>query len=185
MAPPQSGHALVIDLAKIPTHGLTLEAETEPTRLHVPQAESVAGPICVQAVLTKVTEQVYVQGRIAGTVVVPCSRCLETVGDNFVAEFQVVFLPPDMRGADNEAGWDEGPDDLDLYIHDGLRLDLRPLVRDQVVLSFPVQTLCREDCAGLCQVCGGNRNETPCSCQEASGDPRFAILKRLTMPDSS
>jgi uncharacterized protein len=52
-------------------------------------------------------------------------------------------------------------------------------------MAFPVQTLCREDCVGLCQVCGINRNEQSCACQEESGDPRFAILKRLTIRESS
>jgi len=184
VAPPQSGHALVIDLAKIATYGMTLETAVEPALLQLPPDEIVARAIRVQAELTKVTEQVYVQGYIAGTVTAPCSRCLEMVDDHFLAEFQVAFLPPGMLGVDDEDNR-EGSDDLDLYLHDGIRLDLRPLVRDQVMVSLPVQTLCREDCAGLCQVCGGNRNEQPCSCQESNGDPRFAILRRLTMPESS
>ena len=185
MAPRQSGHVLVIDLAKIPIHGMTLETEVEPALLQLPQDELVTRPICVQADLAKVTEQVYVQGRISGIVTVPCSRCLEMVDDRFEAAFQAAFLPPGMRGVDDEENRGDVSDDLDLYIHDGIRLDLLPLVRDQVVVSLPVQTLCRADCAGLCQVCGGNRNEQPCACQEASGDPRFAVLKRLTMPESS
>jgi len=185
VAPRQSGHVLVIDLAKIPIHGMTLETEVEPALLQLPQDELVTRPICVQADLAKVTEQVYVQGRISGIVTVPCSRCLEMVDDRFVAAFQVAFLPPGMRGVDDEENRGDVSDDLDLYIHDGIRLDLLPLVRDQVVVSLPVQTLCRADCAGLCQVCGGNRNEQPCACQESSGDPRFAVLKRLTMPESS
>ena len=75
--------------------------------------------------------------------------------------------------------------ELDAYEHDGFRIDLEPLVRDQVVLAFPVQPLCRENCAGLCQVCGGNRNEQPCACPVDAGDSRFAVLKRLRFPESS
>jgi len=74
-------------------------------------------------------------------------------------------------------------DDLDVYSHDGSRIDLYPLVRDQVVMAFPVQTLCREDCAGLCQACGANLNEQPCACQIESGDPRFAVLRQLKSSD--
>ena len=181
----QSGHTLIIDLAKIPVHGMTLETDVEPALLQLPQDELVARHVRVQADLTKVTEHVYVKGNISGTVTAPCSRCLELVDDHFLTEFQVAFLPPGVRGVEGEDSQGDSSEELDLYIHDGIRLDLCPLVRDQVVVSFPVQTLCREECAGLCQVCGGNRNEQPCSCQESSGDPRFAILQRLTMPESS
>jgi uncharacterized protein len=185
VAPRQSGHTLIIDLANIPVHGMMLETDVEPALLQLPQDELVARRIYVQADLTKVLEQVYVKGHISGTVTAPCSRCLEMVDDHFTAEFQVAFMPPGMGGVEDDDEQRDASEELDLYIHDGIRLDLCPLVRDQVVVSFPVQTLCREDCAGLCQVCGGNRNEQPCSCQESSGDPRFAILQRLTMPESS
>lgn len=76
-------------------------------------------------------------------------------------------------------------DDLDVYTHDGFRLNLYPLVRDQVVMAFPVQILCREDCAGLCQTCGANRNEQQCACEAESADPRFAILKNLQSSESA
>ena len=58
-------------------------------------------------------------------------------------------------------------------------------VMDYVLLAFPIQSLCRPDCAGLCQVCGGNRNEVPCTCQTDAGDPRFALLKQLRLPETS
>ena len=61
----------------------------------------------------------------------------------------------------------------------------RPPVYDQVVLAFPVQPLCRPDCAGLCQICGGNRNEASCTCRAESGDPRFALLKNLSFSEPS
>ncbi len=186
MTPPLPGHALVIDLAKIPIHGLALDTEIAPASLHLPQDESftVTAPIRVQGLLTKVMEQVYFQGQICGTLTVPCSRCLELVSDDFVVDVRVVFLFAASYGSSDEERWDSFADDLDVYAHDGIRMDLQPLVRDQVVLAFPAQTLCREDCAGLCQVCGANRNEQPCACQVENTDSRFAILKRLNLPSS-
>ena len=182
--PPQSDHALVIDLAKIPVYGLTLDTEVMPA---VPQDDDLAltTPVRVRGRLTRVMEQVYFQGRICGTVDVPCSRCLDMVQDTFVADLRIVFLPAAAYSTSDETAQDRITDDLDLYLHDGVRLDLNPVVREYVIMAFPVQTLCREDCVGLCQVCGINRNEQSCACQEESGDPRFAILKRLTSPESS
>lgn len=182
--PPQSDHALVIDLAKIPVYGLTLDTEVIPA---VPQDDDLAltTPVRVRGRLTRVMEQVYFQGSVCGTVAVPCSRCLDMVHDAFAADLQIVFLPAGAYGTSDETAQDRITDDLDLYLHDGVQLDLNPVVREHVIMAFPVQTLCREDCVGLCQVCGINRNEQSCACQEESGDPRFAILKRLTIPESS
>jgi len=94
----------------------------------------------------------------------------------------VVYLPPSLRlQIEGEDGVD-AEEELDLYTHDGIALDLQPPVYDNVLLAFPIQSLCRPDCAGLCQVCGGNRNEIACDCQEAVGDPRFALLQQLRFP---
>lgn len=187
MSPPLSGHALVIDLAKIPPHGLLLEADIDPAVLALPQDEqlSITAPVHVQGRLTKVMEQVYFHGSIGGTVEAQCSRCLDMVHDGFDVEVRGVFLPVGSDRIPGDADQGVVTDDLDVYIHDGLRMNLYPLVRDQVVMAFPVQTLCREDCAGLCQACGANRNEAPCRCEAESGDPRFAALKRLQSLEST
>ena len=185
MSPPISGHVLIVDLAKLPAQGLKLETAIGPAELALPEDEqlSMTAPVQVRGRLTKVMEQVYFHGSICGTMVVPCSRCLEVVDDGFEVEVRGVFLP---LGSYRNAGDVEATgetDDLDVYSHDGSRIDLYPLVRDQVVMAFPVQTLCREDCAGLCQACGANLNEQPCACQIESGDPRFAVLRQLKSSD--
>jgi len=41
-------------------------------------------------------------------------------------------------------------------------VDLRPAVRDELALAVPAYPLCREDCAGLCPVCGADLNAGPC-----------------------
>jgi uncharacterized protein len=58
-------------------------------------------------------------------------------------------------------------------------LDLSPLMREILYLSFPLQALCWPDCAGLCPHCGQNRNEGHCEHPETEIDPRLAVLKTL------
>ena len=184
--PPRPSHDLVTDLAKIPAHGLMLDTDIPASELELAQEEEqlVAGPVRVQGRLTKIaSEQVYFDGRLEGAFEGECSRCLDPVCEDFKVEAQAVFVPESFHGGGEDG--DILTDDPDLYTHDGVRLDLYPLVRDQVVLALPVQLLCREECVGLCQVCGGNRNEQPCACQVESVDPRFAILQRLNLPQSS
>ena len=189
MAASQQGNpaALVVNIASIPDAGLAFQAEVMAMHLQLPPTTEVElpTPIQVRGWLTKVTEQVYFQGTLQGTLAAQCSRCVDTIQSDFTAQMRVVYLPPSTRlQIEGEEGVD-AEDELDLYMHDGVLLDLRPPVHDNVLLAFPVQPLCRPDCAGLCQVCGGNRNEVPCTCQEAEGDPRFALLKQLQFPKMS
>jgi uncharacterized protein len=183
VAPPQNeALALLVGIAQITDAGLVYAVKIDSEALHIPQDEemTVQG-VYVDGRFNKVTEQIYFQGEIGGVFTAPCSRCLEIARTDFIIETRVVFLPAasDRSGEENRL---HSSDDIDLYFHDGVILDLRPLVREQIVLAFPVQTLCREDCAGLCQVCGTNRNMEPCTCQTEAGDSRFAILQRLRLP---
>lgn len=56
-------------------------------------------------------------------------------------------------------------------------IDLGEDVRQYVILSLPLKMLCKEECAGLCPVCGGNRNRVRCTCTVEETDPRWATLK--------
>jgi uncharacterized protein len=64
------------------------------------------------------------------------------------------------------------------YVTDG-RLDLSAWARDALVLDLPDKILCREDCAGLCPVCGVDLNLEPHEHEDTSPDPRWAALAEL------
>jgi len=63
------------------------------------------------------------------------------------------------------------------------RLDLSAWARDALVLALPAQIVCREDCLGLCPVCGENLNESDPQAHrhEAVGDPRWSKLRDLEL----
>jgi len=58
-------------------------------------------------------------------------------------------------------------------------LDLSSWARDAVALSLPDKILCREDCAGLCPVCGRDLNTEPHEHEEEESDPRWEKLAEL------
>jgi uncharacterized protein len=91
--------------------------------------------------------------------------------------FEVEFVTPDIYRAGQAAELLDG--DLSLSVFEGEVVDIDELVREQLLLSLPAQVLCREECKGLCPVCGGDRNLTDCKCQEAETDPRWAGLKEI------
>jgi uncharacterized protein len=48
-----------------------------------------------------------------------------------------------------------------------------------MILEIPINPVCKEDCKGLCSVCGNNLNSEPCDHELDSIDPRMAVLKSL------
>ena len=100
-----------------------------------------------------------------------CRRCLRPLGGTLHCEVRELYRP---RSTEEAADPDE-----DTYPLTGDHLDLRPLVRDALLLELPMAPLCRPDCHGLCPICGVDRNETACSCEGSTRDPRWGALDAL------
>jgi uncharacterized protein len=99
----------------------------------------------------------------------PCVRCLEPAGQG---------VEIDAREIDQPGGVDE----LSSEYVEGDELDLHAWARDALALALPTQIVCREDCAGLCSVCGENLNEAgPEHHHESEPDPRWAALRELEL----
>jgi DUF177 domain-containing protein len=101
----------------------------------------------------------------------PCVRCLEVAATK---------LDIDAREVDQPSAGDE--ELRSPYVSDG-DLDVRRWANDALVLSFPSQPLCRDDCAGLCSVCGESLNDADPEAHrhEQGGDPRMAKLRDLKL----
>ena len=83
-----------------------------------------------------------------------------------------------MREVDQPGG---GEDLRSPYL-DEQELDLAAWARDALALGLPAQIVCREDCKGLCAVCGENLNEAgPEHVHEREPDPRWAALRELKL----
>lgn len=62
----------------------------------------------------------------------------------------------------------------------GQVLDITPLLEQELALSFHSFPLCKENCLGLCDVCGINRNQKTCDCDQLPPkDNPFSQLKSL------
>jgi uncharacterized protein len=59
------------------------------------------------------------------------------------------------------------------------RIELSVWARDAIALELPEQILCRQDCAGLCPVCGLNLNREPHEHPDEQTDPRWDALAQL------
>jgi uncharacterized protein len=126
-------------------------------------------PVRMEVVLEPVSEGVAVSGPLSGKIAYSCARCLKPFDRDFRFEVRELFAP-------------EAAEDDDQYpIHEG-HIDLEPMVRDTVVLAMPFSPLCRPDCLGLCERCGGDRNLGECTCGPEA-DPRWTILDQLQLDE--
>ena len=117
------------------------------------------------------------EGRLQSVLELPCSRCLEPYATPVDARFDLTYVPH----ADNagEGEHELGQNELTTAYYENDTLDLGQLMREQFYLSLPMKPLCRDECRGLCPVCGTNLNRDACGCTRAWEDPRLAVLKTL------
>ena len=65
-----------------------------------------------------------------------------------------------------------------LYIH-GYDLDVDELVYSEILVNWPLRVLCKEDCKGICSICGKNLNHGTCDCDHTDLDPRMAQIRDI------
>lgn len=118
--------------------------------------------------------KLHVTGDTSIHLEIPCDRCLDAVDveipvvidESVPIANRVIQVPEDDR------------DDF-YYVSDLHSLDCDTLARQQIMLSWPAKILCREDCKGLCPVCGQNLNIRDCGHNRSVPDPRMAAIRDI------
>jgi uncharacterized protein len=137
--------------------------------VRVPEGADVELDLRLEAVM----EGVLVSGSVRAPLAAECGRCLEPVDAVLDADVQELFAY-DPENADD-----------DISVLTGDLLDLRPLLRDAVVLAMPINPVCDDECAGLCATCGTRLAELPDDHAHDDLDPRWAKLSALRSSDDS
>jgi len=125
----------------------------------------------------EVVEDIRLQAQWAGKFEVACARCLEPVRSGLDGRFDLLFRPLGIDAGPPERSISADEAEIGYYQKSGLSLE--DVVREQVLLSLPGRTLCKEDCKGLCPRCGQNLNLATCSCGDAPADLRWNALAGL------
>ena len=130
--------------------------------------ERLVGDIHVELRLTALNDGIDVDGTVSAEWATVCRRCLVDVSGTAVGVVDELYQIE--------------PLDPDAYLIEDGQLDLAPLIRETVLLELETERLCRDDCAGLCPVCGIDRNSDECSCDTSVRDDRWAGLEGF-VPD--
>jgi uncharacterized protein len=196
---------MVVKIEQIPEAGLNL---TEPVSLEL-LAAALGGdgdasratgfqatrPATLKAFLRKVSGGVLLEGSLTPHVHSQCKRCAVDVELDVPVSFTLNLIPESLARGEDYLDKDEEPvekgqgesegsfglGDADEQLFDGKTIALDPIVREQVLLALPMNAVCREDCAGLCTVCGQNLNEKKCGCETKVIDPRLAPLMNIKL----
>jgi len=144
-------------LARHPGEMLARRLEVEaPDDLAVGMIGVIPGtPLVIDVTCQSVGDGVLVDGAVEAQLAGQCARCLvqfERPGRFGVQELYYYVGRGPAPGEDD--------DEEALFVEDE-SVDLDPVVREAVVCSLPFSPLCRDECAGLCQVCGADLNLSP------------------------
>jgi uncharacterized protein len=121
--------------------------------------------------------ELRVRGHLDVAMEAECDLCLETASYPVALDFDLFYAPAADGPEGEEIALGAEDSDVDFYQGDGVELE--NILREQVLLALPMQRLCREDCRGICPVCGENRNRVQCGCRPTLPDDRWAALRSL------
>lgn len=119
-------------------------------------------------------EVITVSFEIDVKVIRTCSRCLEKVN----CEYHLSVFR-NINVAKKEAYNDDASDADEISYIEDCNLDIDMLVLDELYTILPMNVICKEDCKGICKVCGTNLNESTCDCDQTVPDPRMAVFSDI------
>ena len=136
--------------------------------------------VAVTADIHRLRDLITVRGRITGSLTRPCDRCLEPAEVSLDTPLHVVIRVRSVASTTEEG--DDGEFIVTVAEEDS-EVDITDLIRDRLVVDFPLVVHCDEACKGLCPQCGANLNTAPCTCA-VNVDPRGEALKSIRNENS-
>jgi uncharacterized protein len=140
-----------------------------------------AGPlraVGTAELLANTEGEVRITGSFAVEMEGECDRCLGRARFRLEPQLDLFYRPVVAdRSPEGEVEIDEGEAEIGFY--EGGGMELEDILREQILLLLPMQRICREDCQGICPICGKDRNENPCNCSVAPADDRWRALRNL------
>ncbi|MBQ3031037.1 MAG: DUF177 domain-containing protein [Anaerotignum sp.] len=135
-----------------------------------PDVVEFVEPVRIEGTL-KNEDDVFVLDAVAKTTaLMECSSCLAPVRKELSFEIKERFAHT-------------GRDDEETETFTGDQIDLADYVKRGIIGELPMRVECREDCKGLCPICGKDLNDGDCGCDRTIRDPRFESLRALFNDD--
>lgn len=157
---------------------VSLAGELDPETLSPWRSETegfrVASPVRYDLTLRKESRSVVVLGSVECVVQMACSRCLDECAIPLSFGIDLELEPKESMPAVSELEIRGHEMDVDYFDND--EVDLVSIIGSEMLLNIPMMPLCRDDCRGLCDVCGINRNYESCLCDNR---PATVLAEKL------
>ncbi|HUT69428.1 MAG TPA: DUF177 domain-containing protein [Desulfatiglandales bacterium] len=156
-----------IDLTNIPSEGkefnFRFDKDWRKTDLEEERILGLGAPLSAWIKIQPVGKRITIGGSVSTSLLLHCDRCLEPYSWDLSKDFRIFLsLSPFNGGVDVELS----EADLNLEFIQGNFLELGQVIKEQIILSLPMKTLCSAECKGLCATCGSNLNVKTCSCSK-------------------
>jgi uncharacterized protein len=134
-----------IKVKEIPREGLEIDESMSTAAIGFNEDElKVAAPLKIRGLVHKTRDVVSAALEVAGEYDFFCVRCLDPVRMARKDDFKI--------HVDIDATTD--------------LIDLAEEIRQEMLLDISTIVLCKEDCLGLCALCGMNLNKEKCQCEK-------------------
>ena len=108
-------------------------------------------PVSLEGRLYNRAGVVYLDYKASFEICHVCDRCLKEFLRSYELSFEHIVVPS-VSNSEND----------DYIVADGESIELNEIALTDMLLSLPTKVLCKDDCKGLCMVCGCDLNESQC-----------------------
>jgi len=155
------------EIIEIPGSAVTFSHTLDSETLQFPGVEGYVSPPRAEGDVRNIAGALELNGTLEAEMTLLCDRCAKPFGARVEMRLNIP-LAADLTDEDNP----------DIFPLEGDHLNLRELLETYFILNMDSKRLCKPGCAGLCESCGADLNEAPCSCAPKT-DPRLTVLSQL------
>ena len=159
--------------AVIPEGHSKFETDANAADIDLLESSEFTNPVHIAYDFNKVSNDVFVKTVLTTAVDLICDVCLDSYELN-LNEAVDILLTKDKDIVD------QSEEDVYLVADSTTDIDITDSVRQSLLLAIPFKKTCRQNCKGLCPICGTNLNHRQCSCIEKKMDSRWEALKNIT-----
>jgi uncharacterized protein len=189
LRPRQKMKNLILHVEQLKEKAFTHEFEEDPQAFPI-IAEMVKNreceflkPLTIRLKAFRVRELFEVQGTFRTRVRLPCSRCLKDFNSPLTSDFELTYTKevPGLMDVFEEDEIELKAEEIGMFYFKGEEIHLQQGIQEQVVMAFPLQPLCNDNCRGLCPQCGADLNQGNCGCKREPRLRTFDVLKNLKL----
>lgn len=137
--------------------------------------------------LHKTQDLVFLKSNIDLNLGLLCSRCVKQIQFPLKSQYQCIYtqnsamdpIEGQVHGVAYSSPTGSKGEDLDIQQLENDYIELKDVLKEQIYLQLPYQPLCKEDCKGICPVCGQDQNTHPCQCHRIKNTVMASALKNL------